>query len=75
MACHQMRNGAIFFGVLLIVSGVVLLLAGMHLIGDLSQYWPVALIALGVAQMVGRTRSIRARRSGDRENRYGSPTF
>jgi len=76
MACHQRHNGGIFLGVLLVVGGTLLLLGQMHLLGDLTQYWPVALIALGIAQLFGRTRHIdRPRRPNGGENRYGPANF
>jgi hypothetical protein len=76
MACHQMRNGGMFVGILLVVVGSLLLLGEMHLLGDLSRYWPVGLIALGIAQLVGRARHINRPRGFDRgENRYGPANF
>jgi hypothetical protein len=76
MACHQMRNGGIFLGVLLVAIGSLLLLGEMHLLGDLSRYWPIGLIALGIAQLFGRARYInRPRRPNGGENRYGPANF
>lgn len=73
MACHQMRNAGIFMGVLLVVIGSLLLLAEMDVLGDITRYWPVALIALGIAQLFGRARySNRPRRSNGGEDRYGA---
>jgi hypothetical protein len=65
-----------FLGVLLVVIGSLLLLGEMHLLGDLSRYWPVGLIALGIAQLFGRARYItRPRRPNGGENRYGPANF
>lgn len=76
MACHQMRNAGVFMGVILVVIGTLLLLGEMHLLGDLSRYWPVGLIALGIAQLFGRARYInRPRRPEGGENRYGAANF
>ena len=76
MACHQTRNAGMFLGVLLVVIGSLLLLGEMHLLGDLSRYWPVGLIALGIAQLFGRARYInRPRGPNGGENRYGSANF
>ena len=72
MACQQTRHAGIFMGVLLVVIGSLLLLGEMHLLGDLTRYWPIALIALGIAQLFGRARGIdRPRGPQDGENRYG----
>jgi hypothetical protein len=67
-----MRNAGIFMGALLVVIGSLLLLGEMNLLGDLTRYWPVGLIALGIAQLFGRARYItRPRGSNGGENRYG----
>ena len=72
MACHQMRNAGIFMGVLLVALGSLGLLAEMNMLGDITRYWPVALIGLGIAQLFGRARYLnRPRRSNGGENRYG----
>jgi len=72
MSCqHQMRGVGMFLGVLLVVLGTFLLLGEMHLLGDLTRYWPVALIALGVAQLFGRARHVERRPHADGENGYG----
>jgi len=76
MACHQTRHAGIFMGVLLVVIGSFLLLGEMNLLGDLTRYWPVALIALGIAQLFGRARHITTpRRPNGGENRYGPANF
>lgn len=76
MACHQMRSAGILMGVILVVIGSLLLLGEMHLLGDLSRYWPVGLIALGIAQLFGRARYInRPSRPNGGENRYGPANF
>jgi len=72
MSCqHQMRGVGMFLGVLLVVMGTFLLLGEMHLLGDLTRYWPVALIALGIAQLFGRARHVPRAPHSDRENGYG----
>ncbi|HUI81527.1 MAG TPA: DUF5668 domain-containing protein [Bryobacteraceae bacterium] len=76
MACRgELRNAGIFAGVLLVVIGSFLLLGQMHLLGDITRYWPVALIALGIAQIFGRARHLGRPRSDNGENRYGSANF
>ena len=73
MACRELRNAGIFAGTLLILIGSFLLLGEMHLLGDITRYWPVALIALGIAQIFSRARRLtRPHRVNEPENRYGS---
>jgi len=77
MGCqHQLRHTGIFMGILLVVVGTFLLLGQMHLLGDITRYWPVALIAIGIAQIFGRARGLnRPRRLHGGDSRYGSANF
>jgi hypothetical protein len=76
MACHQMRHAGIFMGILLVALGSLGLLAEMHMLDDITRYWPLALIALGIVQLFGRARQLpRARRPDGGENRYGPANY
>jgi len=51
---HNRRGGRIIAGSVLLLAGLALLLrnAGLLPIGSLWQYWPVILIAAGVAKLL-----------------------
>jgi cell wall-active antibiotic response 4TMS protein YvqF len=75
MDSRGLRDAGIFVGLLLVAVGAFLLLGAMDLLGDITRYWPVALIALGVAQIFGRPRAFARPRSENEENRYGSASY
>jgi len=49
---HGERNGAVVFGILLVVVGSWLLLRQFFPVFDLGQFWPVLLIGVGVLLVV-----------------------